>query len=80
MKYTSLYSKLKLLTFPLTILPLAALTMAANAADNPLLRKWSGPYGGLPPFDKMKVSDVKPALEEAMARKRAEMHKIADNA
>jgi peptidyl-dipeptidase Dcp len=54
---------------------------AANmsAADNPLTDRWSGPYGGVPPFDKVKVSDLEPALETAMAENLAEIDKIANN-
>jgi len=34
---------------------------------NPLLGEWVGPYGGVPPFADVRVSDLKPALEAAMA-------------
>ena len=44
---------------------------------NPLLQKWVGPYGGLPPWDKVKVADFKPALEAAMAEHLGEIDKIA---
>ncbi len=27
-----------------------------KAVPNPLTEKWEGPYGGIPPFDKVKVS------------------------
>jgi peptidyl-dipeptidase Dcp len=47
------------------------------AAANPLLAKWEGPYGGVPPFDKVKITDFKPALEAAMAENLAEIDKIA---
>jgi peptidyl-dipeptidase Dcp len=46
---------------------------------NPLLKPWSGPYGGLPPFNLVKVSDFGPALKEAMQSKRNEIKKIAEN-
>jgi peptidyl-dipeptidase Dcp len=46
---------------------------------NPLLAPWGGPHGGVPPFDKVKVADFKPALEAAMAEKLAEMDKIASS-
>lgn len=46
---------------------------------NPLLAKWQGPYQGVPAFDKMKVEDVKPALEAAMAKNLAEVEAIANN-
>jgi peptidyl-dipeptidase Dcp len=52
-------------------------TDAAEAATNPLLEKWGGPYGGIPPFDKVKVSDFKPALEAAMAENLKEIDNIA---
>jgi len=40
--------------------------MADAPPPNPLLAPWTGPYGGVPPFDKVKISDFKPALEAAM--------------
>ncbi len=49
------------------------------AAANPLLEKWTGPYGGVLPFDKVKISDFKPAMEQAMADNLAEIDKIANN-
>jgi peptidyl-dipeptidase Dcp len=35
--------------------------------ENALLQPWTGPYGGVPPFDKVKIADFEPALEKAMA-------------
>ncbi|WP_295803477.1 M3 family metallopeptidase [uncultured Microbulbifer sp.] len=52
---------------------------AAVVKNNPLLAEWSGPYGGVPAFDKMKVSDLKPALEYGMAQNLAEIDAIANN-
>jgi len=49
------------------------------ADPNPLLAEWTGPYGGVPPFDRVKVDDFKPALEAAMAENLAEIDKIAKN-
>jgi peptidyl-dipeptidase Dcp len=53
---------------------------AAVAIDetNPLLADWTGSYGGVPPFDKVKVADFKPALEQGMAENLAEIDKIAN--
>ena len=45
--------------------------------ENPLLRRWSGPYGGVPPFDKVQVALFKPALEAAMSENLSEIDKIA---
>jgi len=53
---------------------------AANnsaAEPNPLLATWQGPFGGVPPFDKVKVEYFKPALESAMAENLTEIDKIA---
>ncbi|OON66453.1 M3 family metallopeptidase [Hymenobacter sp. CRA2] len=52
---------------------------SAAAATNPLLAPWSGPYGGIPPFDRVAVSQFKPALEAAMAQNLAEIQAIATN-
>jgi len=49
----------------------------AAAEPNPLLAEWEGPYGGVPPFDKVQVALFKPALESAMAENLAEIDKIA---
>jgi peptidyl-dipeptidase Dcp len=54
----------------------AAPTSTANET-NPLLTLWAEPYGGVPPFDKVKIEYFKPALEAAMAENLAEIDKIA---
>jgi peptidyl-dipeptidase Dcp len=46
---------------------------------NPLLKEWTGPYGGVPAFDKMNLADLKPAMEKAMALNLAEIDAIANN-
>ncbi len=53
--------------------------VSAFSETNPLLQKWEGPYGGIPPFDKVKVADFKPALEAGMAENLTEVEKIAAN-
>jgi peptidyl-dipeptidase Dcp len=45
-----------------------------------MLSPWAGPYGGLPPFDKAKVADFKPALLAGIERNRAEIATIIANA
>ncbi|HKR21272.1 MAG TPA: M3 family metallopeptidase [Pyrinomonadaceae bacterium] len=47
--------------------------------ENPLLSKWEGPYGGVPPFDRVQIPLFKPALEAAMAEQLAEIDRIAKN-
>ena len=53
--------------------------ISASSAANPLLEEWAGPYGGIPPFDKVKVADFKPALEVGMAENLSEVEKIAND-
>jgi peptidyl-dipeptidase Dcp len=52
----------------------------APVDPNPLLAKWEGPYGGVPPFDRVQVALFKPALEAAMAEQLSEVEKIAKDA
>jgi peptidyl-dipeptidase Dcp len=51
--------------------------MNLNPDNNPLLAKWEGPYGGVPPFDRIEIPLFKPALEAAMAEQLGEIDKIA---
>src|SRR5262249_10981987 len=53
--------------------------MASNRTDakNPLLAPWTGPWGGVPPFGRFKVSDIKPALEAAMGQNLTAIGRIA---
>ncbi|MGZ9811822.1 M3 family metallopeptidase [Pseudoroseicyclus sp. H15] len=46
---------------------------------NPLLQDWDTPFG-LPPFDKISDDDWAPAVDEALARARAGIAAIAQNA
>ncbi len=46
--------------------------------DNPLLAEWDTPYG-VPPFDKIRVSDYEPAFREAMKEHLAEIEAIKSN-
>lgn len=52
---------------------------AQNNSDNPLLKKWTGPYGGVPAFNTYKVLDFKPAIEFAIQEKLNEVDAIANN-
>jgi len=51
----------------------------ATLESNPLLQPYAGPFGGVPAFDRMKLEDVKPALEAGMALNLAEIDLIAAN-
>jgi peptidyl-dipeptidase Dcp len=48
--------------------------------DSPLLAAWSGPYGGVPPWDKVNVADFVPAFDTAIAAAEAEIDLIAKSA
>ncbi|WP_337968479.1 M3 family metallopeptidase [uncultured Flavobacterium sp.] len=48
-------------------------------ANNPLLQKWNGPYGGVPAFNEYKVADFKPAIEIAIEENLNEFDAIANN-
>ena len=62
---------------PIPVAPAAvAALLSAAAPQNPLLAPWTGPYGGVPPFDQVKVEHFKPALEAAMAEQLAEIDRI----
>ena len=50
---------------------------AETAMQNPLLAEWTGPYGGVPAFDKMNLDQLKLALEQAMEVRLAEIDAIA---
>jgi peptidyl-dipeptidase Dcp len=58
-----------------SLMPVAAAAQTAAV----LTAAWTGPYGGVPPFDKVKVADFKPALEAGMAEELKEIDAIANN-
>jgi peptidyl-dipeptidase Dcp len=55
-------------------------SVAPTAAENPLLLAWQGPYGGVPPFDRIQVAHFAPAVEAGMAQMRGEIARIAQSA
>lgn len=58
-----------------------ALATAAASPAPYLTDPWTGPYGGVPAFNKVKVSDFEPALDWAMDQQRTELKAItADTA
>ena len=67
-------------------LALTAITLQSPAAGgtppsaNPLIRPWSGPYGGVPPWDLAKPELFPGAFEAALAEQRAEIAAIAADA
>ena len=65
--------------FPLTLFTAHKSSAQPNKLSSPLLAPWTGPYGGVPPFDQVKVSDFKQAIEEGIALEREEIKKIVEN-
>ena len=51
----------------------------SNSSDSPLLREWAGPYGGVPPFNEIRVAHFEPALEAAMQENLDEIERIAQD-
>lgn len=47
--------------------------------SNVLLQEWTGPYNGVPAFDKMDVKNIKEAVETGMAINLTEIDAIANN-
>ncbi len=57
----------------------AATGTTAEQPGDPLLDPWTGPHGGTPRFDLVKVDAFKPAMLKAMDLKRTEIAAIAGN-
>lgn len=61
-------------------LTLVAPAPAAETGDpGPLTAEWSGPFGGVPPLDRVKVEHFQPAFAVAMTAYREEIRAIAEN-
>ncbi len=50
-----------------------------TAMQNQLLTEWEGPFGGVPAFDQMRLSDLEPAMLKGMEMHLAEIQTIANN-
>src|SRR5262245_10093640 len=57
----------------------SSVSSSDKSAANPLLAPWSGPFGGVPPLDAVRVEDFRPALEAAMKEQLAEVEAIAND-
>jgi len=56
-----------------------ASSQSSAVKENALLAEWSGPYGGVPAFDKVSLDTLKEALEVGMAKNLAEIDLITAN-
>jgi peptidyl-dipeptidase Dcp len=62
-----------------TILIMTSSLLTAQKQDNPLLKKWTGPYGGVPAFTEYQITDFKPAFDVAIQERLKEVDAIANN-
>ena len=51
---------------------------AAKASEPAALKEWTGPYDGVPPWDKVKVAEFPAAFEAAMAASKAEFETMLE--
>jgi peptidyl-dipeptidase Dcp len=80
-KYVSMIAVVALVTITFmtnSTIPVSRAERDVSAPANPLLEKWTGPNGGVPPFDKVNIADLKPALEAAMSEALSEFDAIAN--
>ena len=56
----------------------ASLLMLASCHSNPFFEEWNTPYG-IPPYDKIKVSDYLPAIKEGIKQQQAAIDAITSN-
>ena len=70
------YSKVLVLSL-ITLMTSCKETMKPE--HNLLLQEWKGPYGGVPAFDQMNVSDIQAAVEKGMELNLSEIEAIANS-
>ncbi|WP_236659858.1 M3 family metallopeptidase [Sphingopyxis jiangsuensis] len=63
----------------MTLAAETAAPAAARAETNPMLAEWTGPYEGVPPWDKLDPELFPEAFEKAMAEYKAEVQAVIDN-
>ncbi|WP_439554532.1 M3 family metallopeptidase [Flavobacterium macrobrachii] len=61
------------------LMSIPIITAEAQENQNPLLKKWTGNYGGVPAFNEYKITDLKPAIKIAIQEKLDEYNTIANN-
>ena len=59
--------------------PAAKAPVSAPAGANPMLATWTGPYEGVPPWDKMDPALFPDAFAKGMAEVKAEVQAVIDN-
>ena len=61
------------------LMSIPIITAEAQNNQNPLLKNWTGNYGGVPAFNEYKIGDLKPAIKIAIQEKLDEYNAIANN-
>lgn len=61
----------------LSLAPAATAKSPKKAPPNALLEDWTGPYGGIPPFQRIQIEMFSPAFEQSMEAYRTQLKKIA---
>jgi peptidyl-dipeptidase Dcp len=61
------------------LMSIPIITAEAQENQNPLLKKWTGNYGGVPAFNEYKITDLKPSIKIAIQEKLDEYNTIANN-
>jgi peptidyl-dipeptidase Dcp len=61
------------------LMSIPIITAEAQENQNPLLKNWTGNYGGVPAFNEYKITDLKPAIKIAIQEKLDEYNTIANN-
>lgn len=56
-----------------------AVETLAETTENSVLKEWSGPFEGVPAFDSVKLEDLQPAFELAMAKHLEEVEAVVAN-
>ena len=49
------------------------------ASNSPMLQPWTGPYGGVPPWNLVRSEDFVDAFDAAIEMSRKDIEAIADN-
>lgn len=70
---------MKKIVFTLIMITPIIAVIAQKNDNNPLLKEWIGPYGGVPAFPDYKLNDMKPAIQFAIEEKLNQVEQIANN-
>ena len=60
--------------------PVAIAPAVIPVPDNILLAEWTGPYGGVPPWDQVKIAQFSEALQFSIAEQRRECLRCGERA